>query len=228
MQRPADPADDGQGGGIAQHHRRHVEAAEGDGGGLDADLQVVVAVDHGVFGVVGHRPEHVGEQQPPGFGRHAVEMGGIGHRDAEAEGDAQIGLRNGEEAFGEGIAGGEEDSRQREPDDERHAERQHEPEGQQAEGANSHSFPRSSPCRRSAGAPGALDVFVEIAVGVVVDDAAGRAHQHGAHDEDPDHDPVRPAQRRQPQGPQRRPDQQQDADGFCPAASAFRKDRVFP
>jgi hypothetical protein len=66
--------------------------------------------------------EDVGEQQPPGFGRHLAEVRGIGHRDAEAEGDAEVGLRNGEEALGEGIAGGEEERRHRQPDDQRFAE----------------------------------------------------------------------------------------------------------
>jgi hypothetical protein len=37
---------------------------------------------------------------------------GEGHRDAEAEGDAEVGLRQGEEALGEGIAGGKEQRNQ--------------------------------------------------------------------------------------------------------------------
>ncbi len=43
-----------------------VGVAEQDRGGFDADLEVVVPVDHGVEGVVGHRPEYVGGEQQPG------------------------------------------------------------------------------------------------------------------------------------------------------------------
>jgi hypothetical protein len=42
---------------------------------------------------------------------------GEGHRDAEAEGDAEVGLRHREEALGEGIAGGEEQRAPEQPPD---------------------------------------------------------------------------------------------------------------
>lgn len=44
----------------------HIEAAKGDGGSFDADLQVVRFVNHGVLGVIGDRPEYVRKQQPIG------------------------------------------------------------------------------------------------------------------------------------------------------------------
>ena len=48
-----------------------------------------------------------------------------------------------------------------------------------------------SACQRTIG--GTLDVSVEVAVGVVVDRAAGRAHEQRAEHEDADHDPRRRA-----------------------------------
>ena len=62
--------------------------------------------------------------------------------------------------------------------------------------------------------PGALHKQIEVAVCVVVDDTARRAHQHRAHDEDPQHHPLRHAPRGKPQAPQRGPQQQQNADGL--------------
>ncbi len=50
---------DNQEGEIAQHHHRHVGAAQRDRGGFHADAQVVVTIDHRVFGVIGQHPEQV-------------------------------------------------------------------------------------------------------------------------------------------------------------------------
>src|SRR3989338_8776267 len=44
-QLPADHGEDGERRGIAEHHRDDVEAAEGNGCGANADLEVVLAVD---------------------------------------------------------------------------------------------------------------------------------------------------------------------------------------
>jgi hypothetical protein len=59
----------------------------------DAELRIVVPVDHGVFGVVGERVAHVCREEQPAFRREALLDRGVGHRDAEAEGDAEVGLR---------------------------------------------------------------------------------------------------------------------------------------
>jgi hypothetical protein len=64
---------------------------------------------------------------------------------------------------------------------------------------------------------------IEIAVGEIVDHAAGRAHQHRPQHENPHHPPVRSAERRKPQPPQRRPEQQQDADRLVEAHQPFVK-----
>ena len=90
---------------VAGRHRRDVEAAEEDGRGLDAELQVVFAVHHRVLGVVGEHPEDVGRPQQPRERRHVARLRGEGHRDAEAEAHAQPRLRHGEEALGERVDG---------------------------------------------------------------------------------------------------------------------------
>ena len=58
----ADPTNQGKGTGIATHHRRNVESSESDRRRLDTDFQIIGAIDHGIFGVVRHRPEDVGQQ----------------------------------------------------------------------------------------------------------------------------------------------------------------------
>jgi len=58
----------------------------------------------------------------------------------------------------------------------------------------------------------ALDEFVDILVGVVVDGAASRAHQESAKNENEQQPPVRHALLRQPQRAQGRPQQQYGTD----------------
>src|SRR2546423_6873943 len=79
---------------VTNHYREHVVPAEGDRGCLDADAQIVVAIHHRVFGIVGDRPEDVGKEQPPTLGRDGFEYCGVPHRNAEPERDSEIGLRN--------------------------------------------------------------------------------------------------------------------------------------
>ncbi|ATB56976.1 putative 4-hydroxybenzoate octaprenyltransferase protein [Xanthomonas citri pv. fuscans] len=87
-----------------------IEPAEQDGGGLAAHAEIVVAVDHGVPGVVGSGPQDVGGIQQPAQQRHAALHGGEGHRDAPAERHAQIDLRQVGMALEVGVAGGQEDA----------------------------------------------------------------------------------------------------------------------
>src|SRR6266853_59527 len=89
---------------VANHDRRHIVSSEGDRGCLDADAQIVVAIHHCVFGIVGDRPEDVGKEQAPAFGRDGPEHCGVPHRNAEAERDSEIGLRNRKKSFGQGIS----------------------------------------------------------------------------------------------------------------------------
>ena len=172
-----------QADGVAAHDRQHVVTAEGDGRGADADLQVVVAVDHGVFGVIGHRPEDVGQQHDPGRQRDGIGQCGKAHRDTETEGNAQIGLGNGEETLEERVAARQHGRHHGQPPDQR-------PEGkdqgkcQQAEHhEDGHGLPGRNGLAGQRPVDGASHFAVEVAVGEVVDGAAGRTHQHGAQTE---------------------------------------------
>ena len=192
----ADPGNQRQRRGVAEHDGGDVKTTEGDRRGLDADLEVVVAVDHGVFGIVGHRPEDVGQQQPPGLRRHLAELRGVGHGNTETEGHPQIGLGNGKETFGQGVGGGQKERRKREPDQQRFAQQQNQGKTRQTEqGKQGQGFPAAHLPRRQRPLPGAFDVLVEIAVGKIIDHAARRAHQQGPQGKHPDQHPVRAAGR---------------------------------
>lgn len=216
----AHPGQQQQCNGIAGHDGSHVETAEGDGGGADADLQVVVTVDHRIFGVIGDGPEDVGQQHDPGAERNGIRDGCIRHRNAETEGNAQIRLRNGKEALEEGIAAGKDGSYHRQRPHER-AIGKHQRQRQQAEDdEHGHGFPRGDDTAGQRAIHGALDGTVEIPIGEVVDRAAGGAHEHGAEAEGKERIGWRPAVGSHEQCPQRGPDQQQDADGFVQAREA--------
>ena len=194
-----EPRPDRQVGRIKTHDRRHVEAAERDGRGLHADAQVVVAVDHGVFGVVGQHPEQVAEHQPPRLQRHAALHRRVGHRNAEAEGHAQHRLRHRDHALGVGIDQRDGQRRKR-PGNGGGVGGQHQAEGDERQhGAHGQRFLHADEPAGHRALRGALDVAVELAVGHVVDAAAGRAHQDGAEREHHHQMPARKAARRQPQ-----------------------------
>lgn len=216
----ADPGHDAEKARIAQHDRRHIEAAEGDGRGLDADQQVVIAVDHRIGRVVSNGPQHVGGQHQPRRRRHLVLHRGIRHRNAEAERNAQVGLRNRKEALEERIRAGNQHRRHRQPLGQR-VERQDQREGDERQhGGHGQRLPGRDQAGGQRPFPGALDVLVEVAVGPVVDRAAGRAHQDGADHEDRHQRRRRVPIRRHPHGPQRRPQQQQRADRLVDAHQA--------
>src|SRR6266852_1448081 len=88
---------------VANHYRMHIVTSQGDRGCFDADAQIVVAIHHRVFGIVGDRPEDVGKEQPPALGRDGAEYCRVPHRDAEAERDSEIGLRDRKKSLGQGI-----------------------------------------------------------------------------------------------------------------------------
>ncbi|KAG0747225.1 hypothetical protein G6F24_015583 [Rhizopus arrhizus] len=79
-----------------------------DRGGVRAHLQVILAVDHGVPGVVGGGPQDVAGVQQPAQHRHLALYGGECHRDAPAERHAQVDLRQMGIALQVGVAGGQE------------------------------------------------------------------------------------------------------------------------
>ena len=202
---------------VAAHHRQHIVAAKGDGRGADADLEVVIAVDHGVFGVVGDGPEDVGHQHDPGRQRHGTGERGIAHRDAKAKGNAQIRLRNGKEALEERIAAGQDGGHDGQPPHQRPVGKYQRQRQQAEHHENGHGLPWSDLAPGQRPVDGARHGAVEIAVGEVVDGTAGRAHQHGAQAEGKERVERRPAIGRHEECPQGGPDQQQDADGLVEA-----------
>ena len=98
--------------GIAQHHHQHIVATEGDGRGTNADADIVITIDHGVFGVVGDGPENIRQQQPPGQRRQFILATGKGHRNAKTERHPQVSLRYGKETFEQRITGCDQHCRQ--------------------------------------------------------------------------------------------------------------------
>ena len=117
------------------------------------------------------------------------------------------------EALGERIEGGDGDREQGQYlgvaiqlQHQRQRQRQ-----QQREGAE--RLPHRQFAAGQRAVAGARNLRVNVAVGVVVDDATGGAHDEGAGDEYRDDDRIRPPVRRQPQRPQGRPQQQERADG---------------
>ncbi|KAG1320357.1 hypothetical protein G6F63_014302 [Rhizopus arrhizus] len=173
-----------------------------DRGGVRAHLQVILAVDHGVPGVVGGGPQDVAGVQQPAQHRHLALYGGECHRDAPAERHAQVDLRQMGIALQVGVAGGQEHADEAEANGQP-VQGQHQPEGHQHQHREQHQ--RGATTDRAGGQRtrlGAFHMRVEPAVGVVVDDATGRTgqpHARGEHEQRP--------QRRQAAGgqPQRPP-----------------------
>lgn len=158
-----------------------------DGGGFDADFEIVLPVDHRVDGVVGDGPDcDRGEDQPCQSG-YFVGQGGEGHRHSPSEGEPQAELGQGCPSLHEGIAGGEQDPADGvEPG--QGVEHRYQGEGDQ---------PQEDEKRQGLGAAdlsagqgsvaGAFDVGIQLSIGEIVDDAAGGAHDENADHED-DHD----------------------------------------
>ena len=164
-------------GRIRQHDRCHIEAPEGDRRSADADLQIVLTIDHGVFGIVGNRPENVGGQHQPGGQRNRSLQSRKGHRNAEAEGDAEIGLGQREKPLGKGVARRQEcrHSRQR-PGQAIHRQHQHQRHQRQGH-KQPHRLIRADQACGQRPVASSLDMTIEIAVGPVVDRTARRSHQ---------------------------------------------------
>ena len=197
---------------MAQHHSRYIEIAEGDGRSPDADPEVVNLVHHCVLGIVGDDPEQIGCHQYPGDERHSTGLGGKSHGYAEAEGDAEIGLGYGKKTLGEGITCRQEQRQHRKLQCQA-VQGQYQQERYQAQsGGQQQRFLRShlAGCHRAVF--GALDMRIEIAVGIIIDDTSGGAHQYGAEQEYHQNVHVRETASCQPQAPQGGPQQQQDAD----------------
>ena len=85
---------------------------EEDGRRFDADLQVVLPIDHGVHGVVGHHPADVGGKDQPGRRRYLARLRREGHRHGPAESGAEKHLRPVRMPLHEGVNDGQGDRRQ--------------------------------------------------------------------------------------------------------------------
>ncbi len=217
----AHPGQQRQRRGVQQPYHQPVVASEQNGAGFHPDLEIVLAVAHGVERVVGDHPADVRRHQrsrlAPG---HRAAHRRVGHGDAPGKRQSQVRLRQRVETLGEGIAGREPHRRQRQPK----CGRRQAPGRRQRRQAQQHEqhqrLARRNPPRRDRPVPRTRHVRIEPAVRVVVDHAARRAHQHRARHEDCEQFDRRHATGRQPQGPQRGPEQKIDADGPMQAHQA--------
>ena len=179
-------------------------------------LQVVVAVDHRVLGVVGDDPEEVDREQHPRERRHvaaAPRRTPSGCRTQNAMPEER--LRQGEEALEERIDDRDRRPRERQSDRRRGWSTRTSRNAQNASTAASHERLATAAISPAAsGRPRVRSTCAsKRAVGPVVDRAAGRAHQQRCPTTKIDSSArLRPARARDPQRRQRRPQQQQDAD----------------
>src|SRR5690606_5186417 len=94
-----------QGQPLQQADHQSVRLTEQDGGGLDPDQQVVRTVAHGVFGVVGHGPQQVGDVEYPQRHRQLAGLGGEGHGNNHGIGNSKHHLKIKNKALAEQING---------------------------------------------------------------------------------------------------------------------------
>ncbi len=173
-----------QGQALQGENDHPVGIAEQDRRGLDPDFQVIVTVGHGVVSVVAHGPQQVGDVQQPRGGRQFAVLRGEGHQDAPGIRRPQYHLRVIGVALHEGVAGGQGQGAERQPD-RGGVGAQHQQEG----GAHQHREQYQGLLGADfAGGQGplvgALDLAVHLAVGEVVDGAAAGAGQHHPEGED--------------------------------------------
>ena len=124
----ADPCHAGEVDRVAEHHRSHVEAAEGDRRRAEAEPAVVVAIDHRVFGVVRDHPEQIDRTAATSRAaarRRSTARKAIGMPNENAMPEKR--LRQREEALEERIDDRDGERRQRQQD-RRLVGRQHEQE----------------------------------------------------------------------------------------------------
>ena len=209
------PAEQNQAGQEARLHQadgEQIHVAEENRQGFGAGLDVVLAVDHGVPGVVGGGPQEIGQKQQPRALRNAALYRCERHRNAPAEGDAEIDLRKIGVPFQVRVGRGQHRAGNAQQNGECVGQ-QHQSEGRQHHQQESRQrFAAVQRTARQRPLFGALDLRIQPAVGIVIDDAAGRARQPDADAEDQQQFQGRQSFGRQPQGPQGRPQQQQGPD----------------
>ena len=202
---------------IAEGYGCNVEAAKGNGRGFDANLQIIVAINHRVFGIVGNHPKQIAHYQPQRLRGHMPLGGCIGHGNAPAKGQPQHGLRYRDQALGKRV-GHADEQRRKGIQNGGQIGAQHQQKCQKSQcGAHGQRLFHADATAGHGAVGRAFDVAVKIAVGHVVDAAAGAAHQDGAQRKHRQQMPTRKAPGRQPQRSQRRPQQQQPASRPIPA-----------
>ena len=202
---------------------RAVGIAEQDGRGLHANLQVVLAVGHRIVGVVGHRPQQVGEVQQPGRQRHLAGFGHERHGNAPGIGRPQHHLRVVGMALHEGVAGRQGQRAKRQVEG-RQVGAQHQQQAeQQQSGEQAQRLALADPPTHQRALVRTRDMPVEVPVGIVVDHATRRTHQYHAADENQQIAPAGHTLGRHPQRPEGRPEQQVDANR---AIQAHQLDKV--
>ena len=161
---------------IAQRHCRHVKPPQRNGRCVDANFHIVVAVHHGVFGVVCNHPKQVAEKQHPSQHWHARLHRCKRHRYAKTERHTQHRLRHGHVALGKRIRNGDGQCRKR-PGDGGTVGGQHQAERQQRQHrADRQGFATFQFATGDWALSSAFDVSVKVAVGDVIDAAPGAAH----------------------------------------------------
>ena len=178
-----DPGENGEHDSVADHDRQQVEPPESDGRSPDAYPEIVFPVDERIFGVVGDGPEDVREQNDPGDFRNMTRFRSECHRNAESECDAEIGLGDREKALREGIAQCQEKSGEGKQDGGAVGEQDEQEGGERKKRRQEKRFPFRDLSRCKRPVPGALDMGVNIHVGIVVHDASRGSHQYRAEHE---------------------------------------------
>ncbi len=102
-----------QHGQLQQPDHNAIPATEQDRGRFDPDLQVILAVDHGVHGVVDQRPDDGRRKQHPGDTRDLILHRGKRHRHRPAKRHTQYQLRHVRIALRERVYRGQRHAQQR-------------------------------------------------------------------------------------------------------------------
>ena len=103
--------------------------------GFHADLTIVLPILKRVDRIVSDGPADRRSEQAPGRRFNATPRSGPSHDGAPAEGDAQYGLRDVDDAFGKWVEAGQEDG-DRTQEDRNRVKEQHEDSGQREEEAD--------------------------------------------------------------------------------------------
>ena len=174
----------------------NVPAAKSDGRSADADFQIVVAIDHGIFRIVGQDPEQIAQHQPQGLLRNVALRGGKGHGNAPAEGDAQYGLRHRHEPFGIRIGDADEQGGDGAEDGLPGCCQHQQKRNKSQNRTHGQCFSNTDPAAGDRALRRAFHMPVKFPIGHIVDAATRAAHEDGSPRENRQQMPARkPASR---------------------------------